>query len=111
MYAAGNAAQDTLALSYIVEEMGLEFPIPFDLQMDNEAARIFCMGSAAKTRLKHIDCRQEFVRLLRDRKIVRPVHVLSKENLADLMTKILPRPTFEYLVSKCFVKYKYEKVD
>ena len=111
VYAAGNAAQDTLALSYIVEEMGLEFPIPFDLQMDNEAARIFCMGSAAKTRLKHIDCRQEFVRLLRDRKIVRPVHVPSKENLADLMTKILPRPTFEYLVSKCFVKFKYEKVD
>ena len=100
-----------LTASYIVEEMGMEVPLPFDLQMDNEAARIFCMGSAAKTRLKHIDCRQEFVRLLRSKDILRAVHVPSKENLADLMTKILPRPTFEYLVEKYFVKYKFEKVD
>ena len=111
VYAAGNAAQDTMALSYIVEEMGMEFPLPFDLQMDNEAARIFCMDSAAKTRLKHIDCRQEFVRLLRNKDILRAVHVPSKENLADLMTKILPRPTFEYLMEKYFIKYKGEKSD
>ena len=100
-----------MALSYIVEEMGMEFPLPFDLQMDNEAARIFCMGSAAKTRLKHIDCRQEFVRLLRNKDILRAVHVPSKENLADLMAKILPRPTFEYLMEKYFIKYKGEKGD
>ena len=79
--------------------------------MDNEAARIFCMESAAKTRLKHIDCRQEFVRLLRNKDILRAVHVPSKENLADLMTKILPRPTFEYLMEKYFIKYKGEKSD
>ena len=43
--------------------------------------------------------------------ILRAVHVPSKENLADLMTKILPRPTFEYLVNMIFIKYKFEKVD
>ena len=89
----------------MVEEMGMDFPRPFTLQMDNEAARIFCSGSAAKTRLKHIDCRQHFVRTLRDRNIMVAAHVDSKDNLADILTKILPRPTFESLRNRLMVKY------
>ena len=44
---------------------------------------------------KHIDCRQEWVRCLRDRKIMTPVHVDSKDNDAYLFTKILSREPFE----------------
>ena len=54
-------------------------------------------GSAAKTKLKHIDCRQEWVKVLRNKDILKPVHVDSKDNVADLFTKILPRGTFERL--------------
>lgn len=57
IYGAGNATQNILGLSYVIEEMGMEFPFPFKLEMDNAAAKIFCLGSALKTKLKHIDCR------------------------------------------------------
>ena len=61
-------------LSYIVEEMGHEmgmfFPFPSTLEMDNDAARIFCLGAAHKTELKHIGCRQEWVRTLHNRDII-----------------------------------------
>ena len=67
IYAAGNGTLDIMALSYVVEEIGMEFPWPFKLEMDNDACRIFCLASAQKTKLKHIDCRQEWVRTLRDR--------------------------------------------
>ena len=58
-----------MGLSYVVQEVGMIFPFPFVLEMDNDAARIFCLGSAHKTKLKHIDCRQEWVRTLRNRAI------------------------------------------
>ena len=50
-----------------------------------------------KSKLKHVDCRQEWVRVLRDRDICTPVHVDRKDNLADLFTKILTAPEFERL--------------
>ena len=40
IFAAGNAAQDIMGIKYMVEEMGMDFPTPFILEMDNEAARI-----------------------------------------------------------------------
>ena len=73
-----------MGLSYVVEEMGMIFPIPFALEMDNDAARIFCLGSAHKTKLKHVDCRQEWVRTLRNRDITTPVHIDSELNDAEL---------------------------
>ena len=88
------AAQDIMGIKYMVEEMGMDFPTPFILEMDNEAARIFCSGNAQKTKLKHIDCRQHWVRILRDKGIMKPAHVPIGENLADLFTKILPPVTF-----------------
>ena len=42
----------------ICREMGIPFPKPFILEMDNEAARIFAEGTCKKSKMKHIDCRQ-----------------------------------------------------
>ena len=74
IYSVGNATMTIMGLSYFVEEMGTIFPFPFVLEMDNDAARIFCLGTAHKTKPKHIDCRQEWVRTLRNRDIMTPVH-------------------------------------
>jgi hypothetical protein len=64
------------------------------LEVDNEACYIFCQGSALKIKLKYIDTRQEWVKTLRNRDIMRPQHVPSPDNIADLFTKILPGPDF-----------------
>ena len=105
IFAVGNATLDVMGLSCVVAEMGMTFPFPFTLGMDNDAARIFCLGSAHKTKLKHIDCRQEWVRKLRDRDIMTPVHVDSKDNDADLFTKILSREPFEMVRNRIMVEH------
>jgi len=105
VYAAGNATLDIVAMSHVVDEMGIEFPEPFVLEMDNEAARIFCMGSAQKTKLKHIDCRQEWVHMLRDRSLMIPRHVPSADNLADILTKILGPQVFQALRAMCMTAH------
>ena len=95
IYAAGNGTQDILGYHYVVEEMGLEFPIPFTLEVDNEAAKIFMEGNAKRSKLRHIDCRQEWVKIIRDRSVCIPIHVASEDNLADIFTKILNDKIFE----------------
>jgi hypothetical protein len=96
---AGNATQDFLHLSYISREMGIPFPKPFVLQMDNDAARVFANDTASKSRMKHIDCAQEWVRMLRDKEICTPTRVDTHDNLADIFTKILDITTFTRLRS------------
>ena len=85
---------EIMGVSYIAEEAGIEFEFPFTLELDNQAAIIFCEGSASKTRLKHIDTRQQWVQMLRDKNLVVMDKVPTDSNLADLFTKILPKPTF-----------------
>ena len=94
IYAAGNATHECLHLSYIADEMGIDFPKPIPLQMDNTTAESFAKNNAKKTKLKHIDAHQEWVKVLRDKSILVPVHVPTKLNLADMFTKILTVPEF-----------------
>ena len=74
--------------------MGISFPKPIELQMDNSTAEVFVNDTAYKTKLKHIDVRQKLVQTLRDKDILRPVHVDTKDNAADLFTKILGKQDF-----------------
>jgi hypothetical protein len=73
------------------------------LLMDNTTAEIFTNNTAFKTRLKHIDVRQAWVKTLRDKSIVIPVHVPSVDNLADLFTKILGVDDFQRLRDQMMV--------
>ena len=97
VYAAANATFEILHLSYITDEMGLGFQLPIQLQMDNSTAEVFTNDTAYKSKLKHIDVRQEWVKTLRDKNILCPVHVDTNNNLADLFTKILPKGDFQRL--------------
>ena len=105
VYAAANATFDMLHLSYTVDEMGnIPFPKPMTLEMDNTTAECFVNNTAFKSKLKHIDVRQHWVRTIRDKNILLPQHVPTGENLADLFTKVLPKATFQHLFSRlmCF---------
>ena len=94
IYAASNASIDMVHLSYVAEEMGIDFPETIRLQMDNSAAKCFADNSCTKSKLKHIDCRQQWVKVLRDKEILTAEHVPTDHNLADMFTKILDKATF-----------------
>ena len=104
IYGAANATYDFLALSYVAEEAGLEVKLPIIMQGDNTACEAFINHSSARTKLKHIDCRQKWVKLLRNKEVLLPVHVDSADNLADLFTKILDRQVFEKLRDAIMVR-------
>jgi hypothetical protein len=90
IYGAGNGLADFLGLSYVVEELGLP-PIdkPMEIQVDNSTVVAFAGRSAKRTKLRHIDTRQWWVRGLRDAGLCNVVHVPTAYNLADFWTKAL----------------------
>jgi hypothetical protein len=47
--------------------------------------------------LRHVDCRAEWLKVLRDSNLVECVRVSSASNLADLFTKTLDTITFARL--------------
>jgi hypothetical protein len=104
VYAAGNATFEFLHLSYTADEMGIPFPKPFTMQVDNKAAIAFSDNSAFKSKLKRIDVRQEWVQTLRNKSIVTTKYVRSEDNLADLFTKILTVDIFEKLRNRMMFK-------
>ena len=94
IYAASNATNEIVHLSYVSDELGLPFPQPAILKVDNTTAEAFMKNSVTRSKLKHIDVRQDWVHTLRDKNIVKPEHVDTKLNLADMFTKILPPQDF-----------------
>jgi hypothetical protein len=97
IFAVSIALNEFLHLAYVTDEMGFFFPRPIELQVDNSTAIHFSKGSTRRSKLRHIDARQEWVCALRDESIVKLVKVDTKENLADLNSKFLDVPTFEKL--------------
>jgi hypothetical protein len=94
IYGAAQANFNILFLSYCSEGMGVEFNLPYILEMDNTAAEVFTNNTAMNTKLRHIDQRQHWVQALRDANLVKARHIGTKDNLADIFTKPLQGPDF-----------------
>ena len=103
IYAASVALSEICHLSYVADEMGMGIKLPFVLQVDNAACLAFSKDQVQRSKLRHIDARQEWVQALRDNNVVVLEWVESKLNLADMFTKILDADTFEFLRSKMMV--------
>ena len=94
IYAASVALTEVMHLAYIVEEMGGSMPLPYDLRVDNTTAIAFSKGNVRRSKLKHIDVRQQWVEWLRNKELVNLTHVDIKLNIADFFTELLDQETF-----------------
>ena len=99
IYSLALFTNELLSLSYAVEEAGFEFPKPAVVQVDNQAAIAFSRqaDTGGRSKLRHIDLRQQWVHLLRESGLVTCVHVSTVSNLGDLLTKALDTSTFRRL--------------
>jgi len=102
LYAAANCVNDVIALSYVCEEAGIPFQLPFAIHIDNQAAISYMTRRdfAGRTKLRHIDARACWVEALRDAQIVAPRYIHTESQLADWMTKGLIEHKFNRFRSK-----------
>ena len=105
VYGTANATLETLNTAYMYEELGIPFPFPFELLVDNTTAKAFCDETVKRSKLKYIDCRQEWCKMIRNKKICKVIHCKTKINNSDILTKILAPGEFIGLRNKMMISH------
>ena len=92
---AGSGPSQGLWLSYISGELGVSFPTPVSIGIDNATAVAHASGTVKCSKIRHIDARQDWVGAMRNSSICKLWKANTKENESDLLTKIHEADQFE----------------
>ena len=77
---------------------------PIRIYVDNTGAIALGKNNMVTKRSKHIDIRYHFTRECYNDGLIDILHVGSEENIADILTKPLGRPKYEYFGKVLFGK-------
>lgn len=112
--ALSSAEAEYRAMSDTVKELkwmkglflsfGVSHPEPMRLFCDSKSALYIASNPVFHERTKHIERNCHHVRDVLKAKLISTEHVSSRNQLADILTKSLPRPLFEELLSKLAVR-------
>jgi hypothetical protein len=90
LIAASEAVREGLWLLRLGEIMGTRGPIR--VHIDNKAVIDIANSKGLTRRVKHIEIRDAYIRVLRERGIVEVIQVPSSQNRSDLLTKAFQNP-------------------
>ncbi|GJR50781.1 retrovirus-related pol polyprotein from transposon TNT 1-94 [Tanacetum coccineum] len=86
-----------------LKDYGFDFnKIP--LYCDNKSAISLCCNNVQHSRSKHIDIRHHFIREQVENRVVELYFVETNYQLADILTKALPRERFKFLLPRLGMK-------
>ena len=98
--AIASAAAEIEWIKSLLQELGIMLSSAPVIYSDNLGATYLCANPVFHSRMKHLAIDYHFVRDLVQNKQLRVVHVSSSDQLADALTKSLPRPRLLQLCSK-----------
>lgn len=103
-HALANTASEVLWLAHLLKELQISLAATPVLLCDNRSAVFLSQNLISHKRAKHIDIDCHFVRDYVSAGKLVTKFVPSHLQLADIFTKSLPRPAFEFLRSKLCVR-------
>ena len=95
-----NAISELVQIDALLKELGNEVEQPAVVCSDSKAALQITSNPVFHERTKHIEIDCHFIRQKIQAGLFRTEYVSSKEQLADILTKGLPRAQHEYMISK-----------
>lgn len=96
--AAAKAGREAKSLHSVFSTIGFSSKVrPIDLFSDSKGAIAMAYNPVQRATSKHVDLADHYARELQERGIITISYVNTKEMIADLLTKALPRPQFVYL--------------
>ena len=98
--AAAHSTKESLWFREFLGEFSDVVKGPIKLNCDNQAAIALSKDNKFHARTKHISIRYHFIREAVENDQIALQYVPSNENVADVFTKALPRPKFEYFVER-----------
>ena len=103
IYALSETARAVRLFGFRAEGLGMQLTWPAHIQVDNDQVRSFVHGSCMNSRIRGcVDMRLQWIREIRDQAgtgQIKIVHVSSKFNKADILTKCMPAWKFTNLLS------------
>ncbi|XP_047331638.1 cucumisin-like [Impatiens glandulifera] len=84
-------------IRHILEELGLPPDRPIQMLCDNQAAISIAKNPIHRARTKHIEIDRHFISENVNKGSIAPLYVISRNQVADILTKALPKPNFEEL--------------
>ena len=94
--AATSTAQEVIWITQFFKELGIKYHQPV-LHVDNQGAIIIANDPKHQGRTKHIDVRYHYIREKIEKGFIRLQYCPTEYQLADILTKPLPRATFQKL--------------
>ena len=92
-----TGAQENEATIMLLQSIGIEPKLPTEMYEDNQSAITLTKDARHQSRAKHIDIKYHFTReKLASGRIVM-IYCPTKDMVADIMTKPIPRVQFEEL--------------
>ena len=93
--ASSNATKEAIWLRVLLEDMGFPQTTATLIHADNQGCIALARNPVAHSRAKHIDIRHHFIRERLQNSEIRLEYCWTKDMLADIFTKQLPREAFE----------------
>ncbi|PHT74612.1 hypothetical protein T459_21889 [Capsicum annuum] len=84
----------------LLKELSITPAQPLVIYCDNLGATYVCANPVFHSRMKHLELDFHFIHKLVRQGLLRVSHVSSKDQLDDMLTKSLPKSSFELLRSK-----------
>ena len=91
------ATQEAIWLRCLMKDFGKQTDAPTTIYEDNQGAIELAKNAKYHSRTKHIDICHHFVRERVVSNEIRVIYCRTEDMVADIMTKGLPKPTFEKL--------------
>ena len=81
----------------MLEELGATLKEPLKIYYDNKAVIDILHNLVYHDRIKHVEVDRHFIKEKIDERVISITHVLTSDQVADILTKGLHKPTFENL--------------
>jgi len=95
-----NGICELLWIRRVLEDLKKEAELPLKLFCDNKAAISIAQNPVQHDRTKHIEIDRHFIKEKMEAGIICTPYITTKEQTADILTKGLFRPVFEFFVTK-----------
>jgi hypothetical protein len=95
--ALAESAKEVIWLKGHMEFFGIPILSPITIFEDNQSAIAMAKNPVFHQRTKHIDTRYHFIRDLISNNLIQIKYCPTEEMIADILTKALPKSTFEGL--------------
>jgi len=103
--ASANATKEAVWLRTLLRELDLPQKKATIIYADNQGSIALAHNPVSHSRAKHIDIQHHFIRECVERGEVSLDYVSTKEMMADIFTKALPRESFEKFQTNLGVLY------